>query len=353
MIHLKDLGTFESVPKIVIDIIEGEVPSLEIELANGWDINKHIEIGEYSEHTPLELALVMCCLPSIQWLVEHGVDLNDEENPSFLLAVRYGNKEIIDYLVANGVNIHALNCVKVDAFQAALYGQKYENLQIIHDLGHTVQKYGGKAFRNAITDRNYEVLDFFIHNGVDINYNKPDSVYLFKPTPLCVAARYVDLKMCKYLVEHGADVTITEKDGMRPYSIAIEKGDMEMAEYFKSLEPVEFHDIQNKMDQLKPFKLPKALVNFLEDDTLYFELPDSDFISIEFFPLIDTIPFKLGRRNLLRLSKELGEYNEWQIVWDPISKKIGCYDIEHQDLRELCKFDEFLADMSGQLESLF
>ena len=323
MIHLKDLGTFESVPKIVIDIIEGEVPSLEIELANGWDINKHIEIGEYSEHTPLELALVMCCLPSIQWLVEHGVDLNDEENPSFLLAVRYGNKEIIDYLVANGVNIHALNCVKVDAFQAALYGQKYENLQIIHDLGHTVQKYGGKAFRNAITDRNYEVLDFFIHNGVDINYNKPDSVYPFKPTPLCVAARYVDLKMCKYLVEHGADVTITEKDGMRPYSIAIEKGDMEMAEYFKSLEPVEFHDIQNKMDQLKPFKLPKALVNFLEDDTLYFELPDSDFISIEFFPLIDTIPFKLGRRNLLRLSKELGEYNEWQIVWDPISKKIG------------------------------
>ena len=353
MIQLKDLGTFESVPKIVTDIIEGNLPALVSALAAGWDIHEVIEIDEYSEHTPLELALVMCCLPSIQWLVEHGVDLNDEENPSFLLAVRYGNKEIIDYLVANGVNIHALNCVKVDAFQAALYGQKYENLQIIHDLGHTVQKYGGKAFRNAITDRNYEVLDFFIHNGVDINYNKPDSVYPFKPTPLCVAARYVDLQMCKYLVEHNADVTITEKDGMRPYSIAVEKGDMEMAEYFKSLEPTEFHDIQNKIDQLKPFKLPKALVNFLEGEHLYFELPDSDFISIEFFPLIDTIPFKLGRRNLLRLSKELGEYNDWQIVWDTKTKKISCYDIEHQELRELCKFDEFMADMSGQLETLF
>ena len=243
--------------------------------------------------------------------------------------------------------------MEVDAFQAALYGKKYENLQLIHDLDHTVQKYGGKAFRNAITDRNYEVLDFFIHNGVDINYNKPDSVYPFKPTPLCVAARYVDLKMCKYLVEHGADVTITEKDGMRPYSIAIEKGDMEMAEYFKSLEPAEFHDIQNKMDQLKPFKLPKALVSFLEGDTLYFELPDSDFISIEFFSLTDTILFKLGRRNVLRLSKELGEYNDWQIVWDPKSKKISCYDVEHQELRELCKFEEFMSDMAGQLETLF
>ena len=353
MIHLKDLGTFEFVPDLVTDIINGNITALESALNSGWDIDEPVQIGKYSEYSPLQLALVMNCVPSVQWLVEHGADLNDEENPSFLLAVRYGNQEIIDYVVAHGANIHALNCVNVDAFQAALYGKKYENLQLIHDLGHTVQKYGGKAFRNAITDKNYEVLDFFIRNGVDINYNKPDSVYPFKPTPLCVAARYVDLLMCKYLVEHGADVTITEKDGMRPYSIAIEKGDMEMAEYFKNLEPDEYHDKQNKMDQLKPFKLPKALVSFLEGDSLYFELPDSDFISIEFLPLIDTIPFKLGRRNLLRLSKELGEYNDYQIVWDPKSKKISCYDMEHQELRELCKFDEFMEDMSGQLETLF
>ena len=353
MIHLKDLGSFESVPDLVTDIINGNITVLESALNSGWDIDEPIQIGKYSEYSPLQLALVMNCVPSVQWLVEHGADLNDEENPSFLLAVRYGNKEIIDYVLAHGANIHALNCVKVDAFQAALYGKKYDNLQIIHDLGHTVQKYGGKAFRNILTDKNYEVLDFFIHNGVDINYNKPDSVYPFKPTPLCVAARYVDLQMCNYLVEHGADVTITEKDGMRPYSIAIEKGDMEMAEYFKHLEPAEYHDKQNKMDQLKPFKLPKVLISFLEGDNLYFELPDSDFISIEFLPLLDTVSFKWGRRKLLRLSKELGEYNDYQIVWDPKSKKISCYDMEHQELRELCKFDEFMADMSGQLETLF
>ncbi len=28
-------------------------------------------------------------------------------------------------------------------------------------------------------------------------------------------------------------------------------------------------------------------------------------------------------------------------------------DIEHQELRELCKFDEFMSDMAGQLETLF
>ena len=132
MIQLKDLGKFESVPKIVTDIIEGNISGLELELSTGWDINEPIEVSGYSDHSPLELALVMCCLPSVQWLVEHGANLNDEENPSFLLAVRYGNKEIIDYVVEQGANVHALNRVKVDAFQAALYGKQYENLQIIH-----------------------------------------------------------------------------------------------------------------------------------------------------------------------------------------------------------------------------
>ena len=130
---------------------------------------------------------------------------------------------------------------------------------------------------------------------------------------------------------------ITEKVVCAPIALLLKKAIWKWQSIFKSLEPTEFHDIQNKMDQLKPFKLPKALVSFLEGDTLYFELPGSEFISIEFFSLTDTIPFKLGRRNLLRLSKELGEYNEWQIVWDPKSKKISCYDIEHQELRELCK----------------
>ena len=162
MIHLKDLGNFESVPDLVIDIIHGNITALKSALNNGWDIHKPIRIGKYSEYSPLQLALVMDCLLSVKWLVEHGADLNDKENPSLLLAVRYGNKELINYVVAHGADIYALNSVDVDAFQAALFGKKYENLQLIHDLGHTVQKYGGKVFRNAITDKNYEVLDFFL-----------------------------------------------------------------------------------------------------------------------------------------------------------------------------------------------
>ena len=65
MIELKDLGTFESVPEIVIDIVKGNIVALETALAEGWDIHKPVQLGEYSEYSPLELALVMNCLPSV------------------------------------------------------------------------------------------------------------------------------------------------------------------------------------------------------------------------------------------------------------------------------------------------
>ena len=78
----------------------------------------------------------MNCLPSVRWLVEHGANLNEKENPSFVSSTVW-NKEIIEYVVAHGANIHVLNAVGVDAFQAALYGKQYENLQRIHDLGYT------------------------------------------------------------------------------------------------------------------------------------------------------------------------------------------------------------------------
>ena len=58
---------------------------------------------------------------------------------------------------------------------------------------------------------------------------------------------------------------------------------LKWTEYFKSLEPLEYHNLQNKLDELKSFKLPKNLIEFLQGDKLHFELDDCDFRWIEFF----------------------------------------------------------------------
>ena len=352
MIKIKDIGNFESVPQIVSDIINGNTSALDEHLLKGFDIEEGIKIGKYTTLSPLDIALIMESFNSVKWLVEKGVNLNVKGSPSFLLAVRYCDEAVIRYLAEHGAKVNCVNEVKTEAFSQALYGKKYENLPIIHELGHRVEKYGGQAFRSAVSDRNYEVLDFFIKNGVDINYNAADSVYPFKPTPLCVAARYVDLKMCKYLVENGADVTITEKDGMRPYSIAVENGDEEMAEYFKQLEPEEYHSLQNKLDELKPFKLSKAVMDFLQSEELHFELKDCDFKWIEFFSLIDTVPMKKGRQKILRISKLTGDYDYIYIVWNPKTKKVAFCDIEHEEMKDICSFEEFINDMSAYMQKI-
>ncbi len=119
MIQLKDLGTYEKLVSIV------------------------------SIH-PFRISFSHVCLPSIQWLVEHGANLNDKENPSFLLAVQYGNKESIDYVVAHGANIHAFEpCESRCLFKLLYMARNMRTLQIIHDLGHSVQKYGGKSFQKC------------------------------------------------------------------------------------------------------------------------------------------------------------------------------------------------------------
>lgn len=40
MIKMKDIGNFQSVPQIVSDIINGNIPALNEHLSQGWDIEK-------------------------------------------------------------------------------------------------------------------------------------------------------------------------------------------------------------------------------------------------------------------------------------------------------------------------
>ncbi len=125
-----------------------------------------------------------------------------------------------------------------------------------------------------------------------------------------------------------------------------------MAEYFKQLEPEEFHSLHNKLDELKPFKLPKTVMDFLQGDELHVELNDCDFKWIEFFSLTDTIPMKKGRAKFLRISKSTGDYDHICIVWNPKTKKMAFYDEEHEEMRDMCGFEEFINDMPLYMQNI-
>jgi ankyrin repeat protein len=354
MIQLKDIGKFETLPELAMHIHSGNVSALTGALESGWDIEQGIVLSKYTTLSPLELALISEQFEVVKLLVQHGVHLNVKNNPSFLIAVRYCREDIVRYVVAHGAKMDALNQVKSGAYDQAYYGNK-KNLPLIYELGLDIKKHGGRTLRKAVSNRDYKTVAFFLERGTDINFNEPDMVYPYKATPLTVAARNGDLSMVKYLVEHGADVTIAEKGGERAYTIAVSNNHPEMAEYLKSLEPPEFHNLHNKLYALESYKLPKDLIAFLTGDELRISLPDNDVQVnyVQFFSLTDTVEMKAGRQKLLVLSTEMDNYSHIRLVWNPKKKCIGYYDEEHQEYADVCSFAEFVDQPEVYIVKIF
>jgi len=351
IVEIKNVGKFIGPPKIVLDIANCDVESLEATIESGYDINAKIEEVDLP---PLELALYMGQFESIKWLVSHGADLNNKEEPSFLIAVNFCDKEIIRYLAENGADIHVTRDMGVDAFEEALFLERYDNLSIIDEVGHTAEEYGGNAFRTAVLRNQMDAVEIFIRLRVDINYHKYDMVFTYNETPLCIAVRHDNLKMVKYLVEHGADTTIPDKTGMRPYNIALEQGNYKIAEYIKSFEPDELHSLQNKLQDLKKYKLTETLLTFLQSDAPRLELGEAYTIEyIEFFSLVDTIEMKIGRRKLLRISKEVGDYPDLMLLWNPKDQCVSYYDMEHENFGNIAPWEKFIENAGEYMESYF
>ncbi|WP_259548524.1 ankyrin repeat domain-containing protein [Heyndrickxia sp. FSL K6-6286] len=345
MIVLKDIGKFEELPEIAMHIYQGNIPALHTAITAGWDIEEGIVLSKHTTLSPLDLALVLQRKEVVKLLVEHGVNLNVHHNPAFLRAVRYCKEDIVRYIAAQGAKLDKLNQTGSGAYSQAYYGNK-NNIPLIHELGLDIKLHGGAVLRQAVSDHDLKTLKYLLDHGVDINYNKPDMVYPYQATPLTVAVRMGNLAMVKVLIEHGADVTLAEKDGERPYTIAVSNKHTVLADYLKSLEPAEIHNLENKKYELKKYKLPDELVTFLTGDELRLELAQNEFEirHINFFTLTDTIEMKLGRQKMLRLSADIDNYSDLQLVWNPKKKgQIGCYDVEHQTYADLCSFPKFRA----------
>lgn len=351
MYVIKDIGKFAELPPIALHIYNNHISALEQSLEQGWNIEEPLVLSPYIALTPLHLAIILGKDDIIHLLVEHGANMNCKDNPAFLLAVRYGEEPIIRYLVEQGAKINVWSKVKSSAYDTAYFGNK-DNIALIYELGLDIQKYGGSVLRKAVFDHDLSTVDFLLDHGVDINYNKSDMVYPYQATPLTVATRKQDVEMVKHLIKRGADVTIAESNGERPYTIALIEKNQELAELLKNLESADFHQQSNKLYTLKSYKLPQTMIDFLNgtDRTLHWAGPDEQDFYIECLHLIDTVEMKVGRQRYLRISAEVSHYSDLLIVWNPSKKVIGCYDEEHQTYTALGKWADFVSDPGTHME---
>ena len=334
-----------------------------IKLLYDGDISKLKEVDDFDPNRilkdengkvpPLWIALSTKNFELLEFLFSKGVLVENKNFQAILSAIINSDEKTIRYLVSKGASIHTTERI-FDAYWYAIVFQRYDKLKLIDELGHSVKEHAGGAFLEAVDmclatnktppnaayprnlldeDGIYEVLDFFTDRNVDVNYSGNGMWHHRNETPLCVTARCHDLKRCKYLVEHGASITIADNEAKRPYIHAILAGKKDIAEYLKNLEGEELHSQLNKIYELK--KLPKKIIDFIQGENLRLELNDNEFNYIDFHSLMKVSEFKIGRSKFVLLSENTGHKDGLQLVWIAKTKQFGSYDTHSKEVKEL------------------
>ena len=408
MYQIAYIGRWETLPETAAAICDHDTPKLEALLQGGLDLDVPIQLSEYIKLMPLEIAVFRNDVPMIHFLLEHGADPGlAEEQPLLLTAarccgpevvalfagqaaklspkqkerafqeVRWGKRpENIQVLEQAGITVDKFGSEafraavsdgqaaklspkqKERAFQEVRWGKRPENIQVLEQAGITVDKFGSEAFRAAVSDGQAELAKLLLEKGADINYHKPDMVFPYASTPVTEAARSNNFSMVRWLVEQGADITIVDKYGDRPYSVAVQNKNQEMADYLKALEPEEWHNEQEKLRQLMPYKLPAKLVEYLKTGPLRLEFPDQEWVKwAELYSFMDVQEMTWKRKKLLSLMVQMDNYSDYLLLWSPRDKKLWYLDIEHEEFHPLAKWDDFIADpgryLNGMIEGEF
>ncbi len=351
---MKFFGPTEELTATTKLIMEEDIDALEKLVDQGFDINKKFQMAKHTTETPLELALCENKYKVLEWLLSHNVELNDKEDPAIVMASSNCNPEIIKLLLEKGADIHAKNRVGKTAMSAALSWKKHENVSFLLKSGYDLHK-DGTSLRQAVSSKQKQVVEIFLAHGIDVNFCEPDMVYPYNSTPAHVAAENNDMEMLKLLVEHGADVTVKNRYGVRPYTCAVNNRNTEMQNFIKSLEPEAWHSEEQKLKELKRYKIPEKLMAIIRSENRRLDFPQNTNVKHIIFNSVTELQKVTWKNHIfIDLLREVDNYcNEGFLVWYPKTKRLAFADYEHEVFKELCGIRDFLADPEKQISKIF
>ena len=300
---------YSNVPPMMEAIRNGDIDKLKSLLHAGYSPNElqHYQVNfddwlRDEEASPLELAVLEKRMDMVQLLIESGADLTYKPEELLYGSLRSQDLNLFSFLTDAGARIPAEQRDICRLFLHLADRHDPDVLPILDRLNMDLKQYGGEALRSMASHGNQLLAEYLVQKGTDINYHKPDMVFPYASTPVTEAARHNDFSMVRWLVEHGADITIPDKYGDRPYTVAVQNKNLEMAAYLKALEPEDWHNEQEKVRQLKPYKLPSNLVEYLKTGPLRLEFPERELVKwAELYSFMDVQEMTWKRKKLLSI----------------------------------------------------
>ena len=308
---------------------------------------------EHVQKTPLELAVQENREDMVRLLVERGADLTQNGDELLFAAIKCQNYSTLSYLVEAGVRLEE-NQRSIYHLFSFLEGQKNpELLTIVDRLQIDFKRYGGEPLRTAVWGGDRMLAEYLIQNGADIDYHKPDEMFPYASTPVIEAARQNDFHMVRWLVGQGADITIPDKYGDRPYTLAVQNKNQEMAAYLRNLEPEDWHNEENRAQQLAAYKMPTEMVEYLKTGPLRLEFPEQDEVQwAELYSYMDVLEVTWKREKLLSVMAQMDNYPDYLLLWNPKDKKLWYLDVEHEEFHVLATWEDFIADPGRYLNGM-
>ncbi|MGF6146938.1 Ribulose-5-phosphate 4-epimerase and related epimerases and aldolases [Kingella potus] len=337
-------------------LMNEDTAAMDTLLADGWRVNYVLKDTNGSYELPSTLAVKYRKINTLAWLIAHGGIDTNPNCPTLIDAARYGDEAGLRLLLAHGADINARTPLGVNALDIAIYGKHYALLPVLLELGYDIAA-DDTTLREAVFDKDHRAIDFLLAHGADPNRIGLSTAFSDNESPLTVAAWVNDFPAVQKLVAHGADVCHKDKKGKRAYNHAVAKKNTEMAQFLKELEPEEWHSEEQRLLELKSYKLPAALIEILRrpEAERRFALPGlPDPRWIQFTHITATSEVKWHGYKLLDLLSGVDNYSaEGFLMWYPKGKCLASLDWEHQEFRELGSMKDFLANPSAVIAKVF
>lgn len=219
---------------------------LELLLKAGVDINQEFEGYDNEIMTPLSFSFMAELDFAVSdedmlntrydvaiWLIKHGADANNvriEGFPIFYVPVMTGSPEILALMISSGLRVNARSEEGYNALSFLL--SQYE--------------YASDEF--TMTEGHYEVFRQLVKAGLDVNAWDEDGM-----NALLYAARSLDAKMVRFLLESGADAKLFNPDGESAFDYARSNNALINTDEYWLLCDAHYEAIDNHMNTMQPY----------------------------------------------------------------------------------------------------